>query len=90
MDTMLSIKIDKTLKNKARETAQALGVSLNAVINQYIKEFVTAREITFVEHPHLHERTRRVIKEVIMMTLETEQEPKIRSNLKKLAKKLSK
>ncbi|KKQ47171.1 MAG: hypothetical protein US66_C0017G0001, partial [Candidatus Moranbacteria bacterium GW2011_GWD2_37_9] len=32
MQTMLSIKIDKRLKEKAHEVAHTLGVSLNAVI----------------------------------------------------------
>ncbi len=89
MDTMLSIKIDKTLKNKARETAQALGVSLNAVINQYIKEFVTARTITFVEYPQPNERTRHIIREAkkaMIAALKANQKNIAHVNLDKLPK----
>lgn len=61
MQTMLSIKIDRSLKDEARKTAQALGVSLNAVINQYIKEFVSAREVVFTDHPLPNKKTRMVL-----------------------------
>lgn len=57
MQTMLSIKIDKTLKQEAQKVAQALGVSLNAVINQNIREFVDARTVTFSNHPMPHKKT---------------------------------
>lgn len=59
MQTMLSIKIDKKLKEKAQEVAHILGVSLNAVINQNIKEFVSERKITFADHPVLNARAQK-------------------------------
>jgi len=61
MQTMLSIKIDKGLKEKAHEVAHALGVSLNAVINQNIKEFVSERQVTFIDEPVLNKRTERLL-----------------------------
>jgi len=61
---MLSIKIDRSLKDEARKTAQALGVSLNAVINQYIKEFVAARQIVFSDHPLPNKKTQKILDEV--------------------------
>lgn len=61
MQTMLSIKIDKNLKEKAQEVAHALGVSLNAVINQNIKEFIDARQITFTDHPMPNEKTMKLL-----------------------------
>lgn len=54
---MLSIKIDKALKQEAQKVAQSLGVSLNAVINQNIKEFVGARTVTFSSHPMPNKKT---------------------------------
>ena len=35
--TMLSIKIDRSLKDKSQEVAHALGVSLNAILNSFSK-----------------------------------------------------
>lgn len=61
MQTMLSIKIDKNLKKKAQEVAHILGVSLNAVINQNIKEFINERKITFVDEPILNKRTQKIL-----------------------------
>jgi len=58
---MLSVKIDRSLKDEARKTAQALGVSLNAVINQYIKEFVAARQIVFSDHPLPNKKTQELL-----------------------------
>ena len=59
--TMLSIKIDKDLKKKAQEVAGILGVSLNAVINQNIKEFITERRVTFFDEPVLNKRTQKIL-----------------------------
>ena len=61
MQTMLSIKIDKKLKEKAHRVARDLGVSLNAVINQNIKEFINERQVTFVDEPVLNKRTERIL-----------------------------
>lgn len=58
---MLSIKIDKRLKEKAHKVAHALGVSLNAVINQNIKEFVDVRQVTFTDHPMPNKKTQRLL-----------------------------
>jgi len=61
VQTMLSVKIDRSLKEEARKTARALGVSLNAVINQYIKEFVAARQIVFTDHPLPNKNTQKML-----------------------------
>jgi addiction module RelB/DinJ family antitoxin len=61
MQTMLSIKIDKEVKEKAQEVAKALGVSLNAVINQNIKAFINERRVTFTDHPVLNKKTQKLL-----------------------------
>ena len=63
---MLSIKIDKELKEKAQEVAHALGVSLNAVINQNIKEFVSERQVTFSDHPVLNKKSQKIIDKLLI------------------------
>jgi antitoxin component of RelBE/YafQ-DinJ toxin-antitoxin module len=62
MQTMLSIKIEKSLKEQAQELAGILGVSLNAVINGYIKEFLSERKVTFADHPMPNTRTLKILK----------------------------
>ncbi len=61
MQTMLSIKIDRDLKKKAQEVAGILGVSLNAVINQNIKEFISDRRVTFTDEPVLNKRSQKLL-----------------------------
>jgi antitoxin component of RelBE/YafQ-DinJ toxin-antitoxin module len=58
---MLSIKIDKNVKQNAQELAHDLGVSLNAIINGYIKEFLKERQVTFTDHPMPNTRTQKVL-----------------------------
>ena len=65
MQTMISFKIDRKLKDEARETARALGVSLNAVVNQYKKEFVSRRQITFTEYLEPNKKTQKLLYETL-------------------------
>jgi addiction module RelB/DinJ family antitoxin len=64
MQTMISVKIDRSLKEEAHKTAQALGVSLSAVINQYIKEFVAARQVVFTDHPFPNKKTQKLLDKI--------------------------
>ena len=61
---MLSIKLDKSLKQKAQDLAHTLGVSLNAVVNGYIKEFISERKVTFADHPMPNARTMKILKKL--------------------------
>ena len=62
--TMLSIKIDKTVKQKAQGLAHDLGVSLNAIINGYIREFLNERQVTFTDHPMPNTRILKILKKL--------------------------
>jgi addiction module RelB/DinJ family antitoxin len=44
--TILNIKMDKTLKEEARKTAEELGIPLSTAINAFLKNFVREKEIT--------------------------------------------
>ena len=61
---MLSIKINKSLKEQAQELSHILGVSLNAVVNGYIKEFISERKVTFADHPMPNTRTLKILKKL--------------------------
>lgn len=47
MKTMINIKADREVKVKAQRVAKQLGVPLSLVINNYLREFVRAKEVHF-------------------------------------------
>ncbi len=44
--TMISVKLDKSLKKAAQETAEEIGISLGTLINVFLKKFVRDKEVT--------------------------------------------
>ncbi|HZX50308.1 MAG TPA: type II toxin-antitoxin system RelB/DinJ family antitoxin [Candidatus Paceibacterota bacterium] len=62
MNTTLTIKTDKKLRDTAKKTARELGVPLGTVMNALLKQFVRDREITLsVRLPNAE--TRRAMRE---------------------------
>jgi len=53
MKTVLNVKTDKSLKEKAQKIAKDIGVPLSTVVNAYLKEFVRERRVTFTTEPRL-------------------------------------
>lgn len=47
MNTVINIKTKKDLKQKAQKTAGDLGLSLSAVINAYLRQFVRNKAVYF-------------------------------------------
>ncbi|MBU0974984.1 type II toxin-antitoxin system RelB/DinJ family antitoxin [Patescibacteria group bacterium] len=47
MKTVINVKADKETKEKAKKIAQELGLSLSAVVNAYLKQFVKNKSIYF-------------------------------------------
>jgi len=47
MKTVINIKADKATKERAKKIAQELGLSLSAVINAYLKQFVKNKSVYF-------------------------------------------
>lgn len=45
--TIINIKADREVKVKAQRVAKQLGVPLSLVINNYLREFVRAKEVRF-------------------------------------------
>ena len=41
------IKTNKVLKNRAQVLAKEMGLPLGTLVNNYLKEFVVARQVTF-------------------------------------------
>lgn len=44
---MINIKTDREVKRKAQKVAKRLGVPLSLVINNYLREFIRAKEVRF-------------------------------------------
>lgn len=47
--TVLSIKVDKDIKEKAQKLAKAMGLNLSQIANASYKQFVRNREFTFTD-----------------------------------------
>jgi addiction module RelB/DinJ family antitoxin len=64
MKTMINIKADKEVKENAQKIASELGLSLSAIINAYLKNFIRDREVSFSTAPRMTPYLEKVIKEV--------------------------
>jgi addiction module RelB/DinJ family antitoxin len=63
MNTTLTIKTPKKLRDEAKKTAEKIGVPLTTVVNAMLRQFVLDQEITLSANvPNVE--TRRAIKEI--------------------------
>ncbi|MDP3740822.1 MAG: DUF6364 family protein [bacterium] len=53
MKTVINVKTDKDVKEKAQRLARELGLPLSTVVNAYLREFITKREIRLALEPQL-------------------------------------
>jgi antitoxin component of RelBE/YafQ-DinJ toxin-antitoxin module len=51
MDTTLTIKTNGALRKEAKKMAEELGLTLTAVVNAYLKQFVRERKFTASAEP---------------------------------------
>jgi len=49
--TILNVKVNKDLKESAREVARDLGLPLGTIINSYLRRLVDERRVEIVSHP---------------------------------------
>lgn len=47
MQTTVIFKTDKKLKEAAQKTAQKMGIPFSAILNEYMRDFVEKKQITF-------------------------------------------
>lgn len=47
MQTTIMFKTDKKLKDAAQKTAKTMGIPFSAVMNQYMRDFVEKKNMTF-------------------------------------------
>ncbi|PIU16309.1 hypothetical protein COT20_00575 [bacterium (Candidatus Gribaldobacteria) CG08_land_8_20_14_0_20_39_15] len=53
MNTVINIKTKKDLKENAQKAAQELGLSLSAVLNAYLRQFVRNKAVCFSIAPQM-------------------------------------
>ncbi|MFH1288398.1 MAG: type II toxin-antitoxin system RelB/DinJ family antitoxin [bacterium] len=53
MKTVINFKTDQNVKNNAQKLAQDLGLSLSAVINAFLKQFIRNQEVYFSSTPRM-------------------------------------
>lgn len=59
MKTTTSVKIDQSVKAAAAKLAGQMGLTLSAVINSSLREFVNSKKIVFQIHPVLNTKTQK-------------------------------
>ena len=47
MKTVINIKVDQEIKDRAFEVAQDMSVPLSTIINAFLKKFIAERSVTF-------------------------------------------
>ena len=63
MKTLISIKTEKVLKERAKQVAAELGLSLSDVINESLRQLVKNCEVTFSTAPRMTPELEAIIKE---------------------------
>lgn len=53
MKTVINIKTEAEIKRSAKEVADRLGLSLSAVLNAYLRQFIRNREAHFTLAPKM-------------------------------------
>lgn len=51
--TVINVKTEKNVKKNAQKVAEELGLSLSAVINAYLRQFVRNKEVHFTMAPRM-------------------------------------
>lgn len=64
MKTMINIRVDQDVKDKAKKTAEALGMPLSTVINAYLKQFNRTKEVHFSVEGDLTAKTKQKLKKL--------------------------
>jgi addiction module RelB/DinJ family antitoxin len=47
MNTVISVKVNKELKEQAQEVAKSVGIPLSTLINAYLRQLVVTRRVDF-------------------------------------------
>ena|SRR3989344_7048148 len=63
--TVISVKVDKDVRDRARKAAKRMGVPLSMVVNQQLRVFADERRIEFYEPLIPNAKTRKILDEAL-------------------------
>ena len=64
MKTLISIKTDREVKIGAQKLAKELGLSLSAIVNAYLKQFVRSQAVDFSVAPQMSPKLEKLLDQV--------------------------
>ena len=64
MKTLINIKTDREVKISAQKLAKELGLSLSAVVNAYLKQFVRSQAVDFSVAPQMSPKLEKLLDQV--------------------------
>ena len=59
MSTIINFKVDKELRDEAKQAAAEVGLPLGTIMTHYLKEFVNEKRVIFASHPQPNPTTSR-------------------------------
>lgn len=65
MKTVISVKVDKDVHDRARRVSKKIGVPLSMVVNQELKRFAKMQRVEFGEPLVPNAKTRRILDEAL-------------------------
>lgn len=68
MKTVLNVKTDKEVKERAQALAQHLGIPLSTVVNAYLKEFILSGDFKISREPQLNIAVKKELAEAVADT----------------------
>lgn len=63
--TVISVKVDKDVRDKARKVAKKIGVPLSMVVNRQLRQFVEEERIEFHAPLIPNAKTRKILDEAL-------------------------
>lgn len=63
--TVISVKVDKDVRDRARKTAKRMGLPLSTVVNAQLRHFADERRIEFREPLVPNAKTRKILDEAL-------------------------
>jgi len=64
MKTVISVKVDKDVKEKAQEVAASAGISMSTLVNAYLRQISATRRIEFYAPEQMTPKLEKLVAEV--------------------------